>query len=229
MNHSIVDVMKSEFATCRSQVALLIVVTLEIAVDAGGEGIRADVELPSVVEQWIVDVLLDDASSLLRLRAVGHDLLDFFVVFGDLNSLTSVRVLSRFENPHVQLLVVHPVVVVVREVLPVLVGKTILDVERDRQRIKWVLVHGLIVGLHIDEESLLVAQVVVIFYFIVQLEWEWLLFGLLVPHLGDSLSDFLLFLLHDGCSRGPLIFSYLLWFNLGERQSITRLLISRWT
>ena len=64
MHHPIVRVSQIELAACSPQVTLLIEVALEVPVCAGRQGIRSDVELPSIVQERVVDVFLNDASPL---------------------------------------------------------------------------------------------------------------------------------------------------------------------
>jgi hypothetical protein len=46
--------------------------------------------------------------------------------------------------------------------VPIIMHGALLTVERHRQRIKWTLPHGVVVHLHIVEEALLIAQMVVV-------------------------------------------------------------------
>ena len=114
-----------------------------------------------------MNVLLNYAGTFLRFRAVFNDFLDLVVALGYLDSLSTVSVFTRLYNPHVQLFIVHSVIVVVAELLPVYVAKTIFHMESNRQRVKAILVHCFVVRLHVDEQCLFIAKVVIVFNFIV--------------------------------------------------------------
>ena len=90
-------------------------------------------------------------------------------VFCDLDSHTSVCVLARLQDPDIVRIFLHSCIVVGCELGKKWVIQTVLDVECDRQCVKWILSTGLIVGLHVDKESLLICKMVVIFDLVVEL------------------------------------------------------------
>ena len=61
MHHSIAQIGERELTTARSKVSLLVVVGLEVAVLGRGHAEGANVELASMDQQRVVNVLLDDA------------------------------------------------------------------------------------------------------------------------------------------------------------------------
>ena len=79
----------------------MVVVSLEVAIHAGCQGKCSDVELPPVNEQRIVDVLLQDAGTLLGLRTFLYNTLYFIKVFGNLDAYAPVRILSWLQNPDI--------------------------------------------------------------------------------------------------------------------------------
>ena len=119
VHHSVRDIGEVVLAAGGAYVALLVVICLEVAVDVGREAVRADVKLPALVEQWIVNIFLDDVGSSREQIASLDDLLDFLEIFRDFNSTSPVRVLARLDDPHVVFLfnLIHIVVLEVKEAL----------------------------------------------------------------------------------------------------------------
>ena len=113
MNHAIVDIVQVEFSTRSSNVSLLVVISFKVAIDTCSHGICANIELSSVVQKRVVDILLHYAGSFPRFSALFYDSFDIIVFFCNLDPLPSICVLSRFYNPHIQLIVVLPILVVV--------------------------------------------------------------------------------------------------------------------
>lgn len=60
VNHIALQVGQSKLLARGSDVAILVPVRLKIAIDAGEKHIHPDVELPFLVEERVVDVLLDN-------------------------------------------------------------------------------------------------------------------------------------------------------------------------
>ena len=105
-----------------------------------------------------MDILLHDPSSA-RDSVIGttlDDLLNLLEVVGHLDTMPSICVLPRFDDPHV---------CIFSDILPIVpleLGErrfihSIFDVERDRQRQVGVLAYALVVFLQIGKECLLVA------------------------------------------------------------------------
>ena len=101
VHHSVRDIGEVVLAARGAYVALLVVICLEVAVDVGREAVRADVKLPALVEQWIVNIFLDDVGSSREQIASLDDLLDILEIFCDFNSTSPVRVLARLDDPHI--------------------------------------------------------------------------------------------------------------------------------
>ena len=100
VHHSVRDIGEVVLAARGAYVALLVVICLEVAVDVGREAVRADVKLTALVEQWIVNIFLDDVGSSREQIASLDDLLDILEIFCDFNSTSPVRVLARLDDPH---------------------------------------------------------------------------------------------------------------------------------
>ena len=79
-----------------------------------------------------MDVLLNDAGSPLCPCAFLDDSLNFTVFLGDLDSLPTVSILTRLDNPHIQLVVVLSVLVIFIEFFKVGVSNAIFDMECHR-------------------------------------------------------------------------------------------------
>lgn len=122
-----------------------------------------------------MDILLHDARLFRRLRSLTNDILKLVPVFGDLDTHTAISALTRFGYPNV--LDIAMLIVVLLEGEEVGVTKTILDMERNRQCAEGILANRLIIVLHVHEQGLLVAQVVVVLNLVRQLDGvdiEWL-------------------------------------------------------
>jgi hypothetical protein len=76
-----------------------------------------------------VDVLLHDACAFLGLGALFNDGLNVFIFSGALYSNSSIRILSRLQDPNVVTVVLSSVVIVRLELREERIVKAILDVE----------------------------------------------------------------------------------------------------
>jgi hypothetical protein len=75
---------------------------LEIAVDSRGQHECPDVELPVLVQQWLLNVLLDDVTPLFTIGVLLVAVDNAFNVtqlFANINSTASIRVLARLYDP----------------------------------------------------------------------------------------------------------------------------------
>jgi len=117
-----------------------------------------------------VNVLLDDAGTFGRLCVFNDDGLELVPFFSHLDTRATVRALAGLRDPDIVSIFVRLVVLLEDEV--VWIVKSLLDMEGDRQRIKGVLPDRLVVALHVVQECLFVAKVVVILDFIRQLDGE---------------------------------------------------------
>merc|ERR1719330_1401246 len=115
MNHTIVDIVQVKFSTRGSNVSFLVVIAFKVAIDTCSHGICANIKLSSIVQKRVVDILLNYTGSLSRLCALFYDSFDIIVFFCNLDPLSSICVLSRFYNPHIELIVVLPILIVVSE------------------------------------------------------------------------------------------------------------------
>ena len=84
-----------------SQISLLVEVASQQPIYASHHPESSYVELPSVDEKGLLYVLLDDQGVLAISRAsLVHSLLDVFEGLNNLDSNTSVGILSRLQNPN---------------------------------------------------------------------------------------------------------------------------------
>lgn len=89
MNKFVIDVLEGVLLTGCPQVAVLVPVTLEIAVNAGEQDKHADVEFPLVVKIGVFHVFLDDHGSVAR--ALGpQQVPDLFEAFDYRYSIASI-------------------------------------------------------------------------------------------------------------------------------------------
>ena len=79
----------------------MVVVGLVVAIVASGHAECADVKLPAMNEQRVVDVLLDDASFLRGAGAFRNDAYKFIPFFSHLDADAPVRALTWLGDPDV--------------------------------------------------------------------------------------------------------------------------------
>lgn len=114
-----------------------------------------------------MDVLLDNACSLLGLCVLSYQILDLGEVLGYLDALATVGIFAWLDDPDVLLVDVCLVVSLEFEKLGVI--EAFFDVERHRQSIEGVLANSFVVVAHVDPESLLIRKVVVVLNLVIQL------------------------------------------------------------
>jgi hypothetical protein len=170
------DILNGELARARPQVAISVPITLEVAGNRAHHGEAPDVELPVLVEQRLLDVLLDDVGAAVAVHVgVLHQGLDVVDVSADLDAAPTIRVLARLDDPKglaelgellqdSRLVRILCVVVQLLELEELWIVEALLDVERERQVMMILFAYGLVVHLHVVEYGLLVAQVVVVLH-----------------------------------------------------------------
>ena len=101
MDHSVLVVLRCVLARARPQVAVLVPISLEVAVHRGGECVASDIELSVLIKEGLLNVFLDDIGAFLPVNlGLVNDRLDVVNVSADLDANATVGVLSRFDNPH---------------------------------------------------------------------------------------------------------------------------------
>ena len=73
MNQSVLHVLNCVLFAGRPQVAILIEVALQISVNRSGDRVESYIELPILVEQGLLAVLLDDVASLFAIDHIIRD------------------------------------------------------------------------------------------------------------------------------------------------------------
>jgi hypothetical protein len=163
MDHSVLEVFGCEFLGGCADVALLVPVGSEVAIEGGHQDVAAEVELALVIEEGhevalhYVGTRLAVGSEPLRL----HDLPHFLDSLYNVDPAALVGVLSGFDDPQTLLggLTGH-------EVVP-LVVTFLLDVVGLGDVLEGILASGLIIGLHIVVECLFVTEIPVEFQMVV--------------------------------------------------------------
>ena len=88
------------FTTSCSQIAILIEVALHVAIDTGDQGVKPDVELPSLVEERPFTVLLNYVTALLAVNdVIANDLSDLRQVLTNGDAAAPICVFARLHNP----------------------------------------------------------------------------------------------------------------------------------
>ena len=101
MHKFVGQVFYAELSARRSEIALFVEVGFIVAIDTRDQCIRPNVELPTVYEQRIRYVFLNDAGPSFWGSGLFNDLSNVWVVFRHRNSITSVGVLTRLYDPNV--------------------------------------------------------------------------------------------------------------------------------
>ena len=102
MDVSVGDVLQGELSATRAEVAVAVPIPLQISVYGAHHGEGTDIELPILVQQRLLDILLNDVRTLVPVNVrVLHQALDVVKVLADLNTTSSVGVLTRLHDPKV--------------------------------------------------------------------------------------------------------------------------------
>ena len=101
MHQFITEIIDGVFSARCSQVPLVININLDVPIYWGHENKCPDIEFPSVDEEWVVDILLDNASATAPRGWFFDNISNFIKVFSDLNPVTSVCIFTRFYDPNI--------------------------------------------------------------------------------------------------------------------------------
>lgn len=109
MNKLVIQVVDVILLTTSSNVTILIEVTFQMTIDWSQHSITPEVKFSLMYEQRIINVFLNDKSSIFGqwvIRCSLYDLLDLIHVGRHIDSIPSISVLSRFDDPYI---LMHPV------------------------------------------------------------------------------------------------------------------------
>ena len=77
MNQSILNILHVVLSACRSQIAILVEVPLNVAIDGCGQCVQTNIKLPIFVQKWFLTVLLNNVTSFFTVyHIIAHDLTD---------------------------------------------------------------------------------------------------------------------------------------------------------
>lgn len=100
MDVLVAELLQVELLAGSAQVAILVEVSLDVAIDRGHQHEAADVEFASIYEQRVSQILLEhDRSALVEGDA--HSLFYIFERVTDCDANAPVGVLARFHDPHI--------------------------------------------------------------------------------------------------------------------------------
>ena len=100
MNHSIRRVFQIILAAASPQIPVRVPVRLQVAVDSRAERVTPYVKLPILVQQRLLDVLLNDIAAPVAIDLLClNQALDVIQIAADLDTATSIRVLSGLHDP----------------------------------------------------------------------------------------------------------------------------------
>ena len=143
----LLGVLRVVLSACGSQVAINIPVALQVAIAGNCHGVGSNVELSILVQQWLLHVLLNDVRSLPPIDVGLIDqAFDMVQVSADLDTTSSVGVLTRLDNPHggsqfgvlLQVSIIGWIVVHLCEFGEFPIMLSLLDVEGQRNVVKWI-------------------------------------------------------------------------------------------
>lgn len=103
MDEFVAQVVDVVFTTGGSKVALRVLINLEVSILGRDQHVGPNVKLASMNKQRVMNVLLKNTGALLVLSRISYDLLYFFKFLGDLDSMTSISVLTRLDDPYILL------------------------------------------------------------------------------------------------------------------------------
>lgn len=176
MHESVGHILEREFSAARPEVAIAIPIALEIPIDGAHHRECPNVELPVLVQQRLLDVLLNYVGPPVAIHVhILDQTLDVIELFAHLYATTSIRVLTWFDYPQVLAELWHLVkngvfvwiLSIVEQLLELQEGwvvETFLDVERERQMTVILFPYCLTVDLHVVVYGLLVAQVIIVLH-----------------------------------------------------------------
>lgn len=164
------QIVYAEFAWTCPQITLIIKVAFHISVDACDQCVGPNIKLALVYQQGVVYVLLNDACFLSACSWIDDCLLNFLKIFWYWNSLATVRTFAWLEDPNVWLASSWETVIKRLEFVVFRIIQPLLYVECYRQGDKGISAEGLIVKTHVEEKSLFVGKMVIIFEFVVDLK-----------------------------------------------------------
>ena len=153
MNHSVLKIIEGKFLWASSQVSILIEVALYYTFYWSYDSIASDVEFSFVYKKRIMDVFLDNNCSTFA-RVVFYELSNLRQVFPDFNTLPSVSVLTRLNNPNILWLFLHALEALL-ESLKFRVLST-FNMESQWKGEGHIFSYSFIVILHVDKESFLI-------------------------------------------------------------------------
>jgi hypothetical protein len=159
-----------------SQVALSVVVALQVPVNSLSDGKQTNIEFAVFIQKGFLAVFLNNVAALLSVNVgVRYNTLNLRKLLAHRDTTSSVRVLTRLYNPDAaahcgelrQVRVVLWIVVRLLELGELGVRCPILYVIRQRQHIECVLVGRVIVNLHIVVNRLFITQMEIVLLMIV--------------------------------------------------------------
>mmetsp|Transcript_33684 Transcript_33684/g.38784 ORF Transcript_33684/g.38784 Transcript_33684/m.38784 type:complete len:211 (-) Transcript_33684:416-1048(-) len=168
-------VLERELLAGRANIPVSVPVPAQVPVDRRYQRVAPDVKLALVNQQRVLDVFLDDvapALSIFGLYIAVDQVDDLLISITHVDSVPSVRVLTRLDNPnvlHFLLVVSAEFFVGLAEYFKLGVARAFLNVVRQRDEVKGVLPQALIISLHVVIQRLLVRQVDVPFEMVAHL------------------------------------------------------------
>jgi hypothetical protein len=99
VDHAIAGVVKVVFFGRGADVAVVVPIALETAVDGGDQNVTPDVELPPVDEEAVLQVFLDDHTTSSVLETLQQLLLQLVAIRVHRDPETAIGVLTRLDDP----------------------------------------------------------------------------------------------------------------------------------
>jgi len=164
MGEWITDIIKVKFIRACADVPFRVPVCPKDPVYAGDKHVSADIELPILIKEGFIHVLLDDVSYITPVAVflpVLDDILYLVQFLTYLDAIPSIGVLSWFNYPDILSLSFHPftrvglldrlfqLTIIFLKRLILFIIKALCDVESKRQIVEYVHLFQLVMVLHI--------------------------------------------------------------------------------
>ena len=100
MYHAVCGVLNVVFTATCPKVSVRVPVSLQVAINGRGHGVASNVELPALIKERLLNILLDDVAASVTVNLLCLDeRSDVIKVTADLDSTATIRVLTGLDDP----------------------------------------------------------------------------------------------------------------------------------
>ena len=138
MDHKVVGILFGVLFRGGADVSIAVPVAFENAIDCCQKDVASNVEFAVVDEKAVFYIFLDDKWGTALGHSLFYLLLQWFLADVDRDAKTSIRVLARFNNPHIHALLILTKHLTVVVKFPQWETLLIIDVVCNRHDLKWI-------------------------------------------------------------------------------------------